>query len=43
MKHYDEGWNDYVKGLPFDETQRNNIHYRDGYEDAEDFGATEEI
>lgn len=43
MKYYDDGWNDFVNGKPFDESQRENIHYRDGYDDSKFNNAKEEI
>lgn len=43
MKYYDDGWNDFVNGKPFDESQRENIHYRDGYDDSKFNNSREEI
>lgn len=43
MKFYDDGWNDFVEGKPFDESQRQNKNYRDGYNDALESKAQEKI
>lgn len=42
-KYYDDGWNDYVDGKAFDNSQRTNKNYRDGYYDAKEYKAEEKI